>query len=431
MGLYKRDIINRVTGGSEFKKDLITLMSGVAIAQAIPILCSPILSRLFTPDDFGLFANFLAISAFLMVIISGKYEFAMLLPKRDQEAINILSLSCILSVSFSLIFCLILLGFGNSIATLLNLNELNSYLWLIPISAFLGTIFSIFNEWCVRKKWFAALGKNKISNTAGIAGTSILFGLTKIQPGLILGEILGQVFSATSAIIRVLKKDRHLFTYVTMNKMKYFARRYFNFAKFIIPGQFINTLGGQLPVFVLSAQFGLYEAGLFMMSDRVLGVPISFFGRSFKDVFKQRATQDYQTYGNCIEIFKKTTFSLTKIALIPFIVLFITAPYLFEYVFGHEWYDAGTYARYLCVMYVLSFISTPTSWMIIIAEKPHWEVIWQILYLAFTVIPLYIGVILKDIKITLILFCIGRSIAFLILIFICYKLAKGNVNDKM
>ena len=403
-------------------------MSGVAIAQAIPIICSPILSRLFTPNDFGLFADFLAIAAFLPIIMSGRYEFAILLPKRDQEAINILSLSCILTVCFFLIFFLILLGFGNSIAELINVNKLAPYMCLIPISALLSTVFLVFNEWCIRKKWFVALGKNKISNSAGIAGTSILFGLTKLQPGLILGEIFGQIFSATSAIVRVLRKDRYLFAYVTKNKMKYFARRYFDYPKFIIPGQFLNTFGGQLPVLVLSSQFGLYEAGLFMMSQRVLGIPITFFGNSFKDVFKQRAAHDFQAHGNCVNIFKKTTFLLIKIALIPFIVLFITAPYFFEFVFGAEWYDAGIYTRYLCVMYLIIFINSPTSSILRIVEKQYVDMIWQACYAVLTAVSLLAGVILKDIKITLLLLCICRSIAYLISIYLSYRYAKGNLE---
>ena len=73
-----KNIVNRVlqkiSDGSEFKKNLVTLMSGVAIAQAIPILCSPILTRLFTPDDFGLYANFMAIAAFLIIVITRKMK---------------------------------------------------------------------------------------------------------------------------------------------------------------------------------------------------------------------------------------------------------------------------------------------------------------------------------------------------------------------
>jgi O-antigen/teichoic acid export membrane protein len=280
-------------------------------------------------------------------------------------------------------------------------------MWMIPVCALLSVIFYIFNEWCVRKKKFVTLGKNRISNTTGIAGTSILFGLAKLQPGLIFGQIFGQIFSVASAIFRVLKKDRHLFAYVTVNKMKYFAKRYSNFPKFTMFGQILNTIGGQMPVFVISSKFGLYEAGLYMMVVRVMGIPSVFLGNSLADVFKQRAAKDYQTYGNCIDIYIKTVFSLIKITIIPFIVLFIIAPPLFEFVLGTEWYVAGRYARYLGVYFMLSLISAPVSWMTVIAEKQHLSLIWQMLYIALTVIFLFVGAISNDIKITLLMLCVA------------------------
>ena len=308
------------------------------------------------------------------------------------------------------------------------MDRLSPYMWLIPISALLYVIYLIFNEWCIRNKCFALLGKIKISNTAGIAGTSIIFGLTKLQPGLILGDVCGRIISVTLAIAQMLKRDRHLFAMVTVNKMKYYARRYSNFAKFIVPGQLLDTFGLQIPIFVISAQFGLYETGLYMMSQRVLGVPITFFVKSVSDVFKQRAAQDYQTFGNCIDIYKKTIFSIFKIALIPFIVLFITAPYLFEVVFGAEWYDAGVYTRYLCVWYLILFIDQSVSSMIIIAEKQRLGLIVKILSVTAIAISLFMGVMLRDIKLTLLILCISISIVCLISIFISYKLAKGNSN---
>ena len=420
-------VLQKISGGSEFKKNLVTLMSGVAIAQAIPILCSPILTRLFTPDDFGLYANFMAIAAFLIIVITGKYEMAIILPKKDQEAINVLSLSCIFAIFFSILFFLIFLAFGNPIARLLNVDGLSPYMWMISVAALLSVVYLIFNEWCIRKKWFVPLSKNRISNTGGIAGASVLFGLTKLQPGLIMGEILGRIFSVVSAIIRVLKRDRHLFAYVTAQKMKYYAKRYIDFAKFTITGQLLNTLGGQLPVLVISAQFGIYQAGLFMMGGRVLEIPMSFFGRSVGDVFKQRAAQDYQTHGNCIEIYKKTLFSLIKIAILPFIIFFVAAPHLFAFVFGAEWYVAGIYARYLSFMYMLSFVSMSVGSILIIREKQLLELIWQILYVVCTVLPLFVGgIILRNLKTSLLLLCVGRSISYLVFILISYKLTKGH-----
>ena len=414
-------------GGSEFKKNVLTLTGGMAIAQAIPVLCSPILSRLFSPEEFGVFANFVAIAAFVNVVIAGKYELAIILPERDHESINVLALGCFLALISSIILCFIFLAFGGEITHWLNVGTLSVFYWLIPISALLSTIYLIFNEWCIRKKWFAVLGKNKISNTAGISGVSIVFGLLKNGAGLIWGQILGQVISSSLAICRVLKSDKHLFAYVSINKMKYFAKKYSNFAKYIIPGQLMNTVAGQMPVFLLSSHFGIYEVGLFALTDRVLGTPLTFLGNAFKDVFKQRAAQDYKIKGNCIDIYKKTSLTLLGIVIIPFALLFIIAPTLFAFVFGDEWYTAGEYVRYLSVMYMISFVSMPTSWMFVIAEKQKLDMVWQILFLFFTVAALVIGIVLGSVKATLISFCIGRSVVYFIQIYFTYKIAAGRI----
>ncbi|MDR2036310.1 MAG: oligosaccharide flippase family protein [Bacteroidales bacterium] len=430
----EKNIINKffhkVLQGSEFKKNLLTLMSGTAIAQLIPILCAPLLTRLFSPDEFGVYENFMAITAIITIFISGKYELAIILPKRNQEAINVLSLSCILALSFSLILLFLFLIFEKPISSflssILNGGDFQNVLWLVPMSAFLATIYLVFNEWCIRKKSFIILSKNKITNTSGITGGSLLFGFTKTSSGLIFGQIIGQLISSSLAIYRVLKEDLYLFKYVTIRKMKYFSRRYLDFAKYNIPGQFLNTLAGRLPIFFITMEFGIHEVGLFALTDRVLGVPLSFLGNTFKDVFKQRATHDYNNTGNCLAIYRKTTLTLLKIVIIPFIILFIIAPSLFSFIFGAEWYVAGEYARLLCVMYMISFISMPTSWIFIIAEKQKLDLFWQSLFLLLTLTSLIIGMVLDDIKATLILFCIGRSLAYLIQIGLTYRLAKGK-----
>ena len=412
--------------GSEVKKNLLTLMGGTAIAQCIPILCAPLLTRLFTPDEFGIYANFMAVAAFLIVFISGKYELAIILPKQNNEAINILSLSCLLALFFSIVLFFLFLLFAKPVSTLLRVDNLHNVMWLIPISAFFATIYSIFNEWCIRKKKFVTLSKNKISNTSGIAGSSLFFGLTKTTSGLIYGQLVGQFLSSSLAFYRVFKEDVHLLKHVSIRKMKYFSIKYLNFAKFYIPGQFINTLTGQLPILMLTYKFGIYEVGLFSLTERVLGVPLTFLGNSFKDVFKQRAAEEYRTTGNCLDIYKKTMYALLGLSIIPFVLLFIGAPFLFTWVFGSEWYEAGVYARILCLMYLINFLCLPTSWMFVIAEKQKLELIWQFIFSVLTVGPLIAGIMTGSVKETLIYFCIGRSIAYLIHIFLTYRIAKGS-----
>jgi O-antigen/teichoic acid export membrane protein len=410
---------------SQFKKNLFVLMTGMAIAQAIPIIFSPVLTRLFTPAEFGYFATFLAVSSFFTVIMSGKYELAIMLPKRDEEAINLLSLSALLSLVITITSSILLFFFAGPFTKLFGVTEIKSIVWLVPLFSFLATIYSLFNEWSIRKNNFLILSKNKISNTGGISGFSLLFGWNNMSFGLIFGQLFGQLFAAILAIYRVIKEDRGLFKFIYIGKIRFFAKRYIDFAKFNIPGQLINTIAGQLPIFFISTRFGAVEVGYYALTDRVLGVPLSFLGNSFRDVFKQQAATDFKKQGNCLALYKKTTFTLICLSIIPFIVLFIFAPELFSFVFGEKWLTSGEFTRALCLMYMLSFVSMPTSWIFVIAEKQKLDLLWQLMFLLFTVISLVIGYLLDNINYALWSFCIGRSITYLIQITMTYHLAKG------
>jgi O-antigen/teichoic acid export membrane protein len=410
---------------SQFKKNLFVLLSGMAIAQAVPILFSPVLTRFFSPDDFGDFATFLAVSSFFTVVMSGKYELAIILPKRNEEAINLLSLSVLLSLVVTVVSSISLFFFAKSFTRLLDITEIESIVWLVPFFSFFATIYLLFNEWSIRKNNFLILSQNKITNTSSISVFSLFFGVNKIAFGLIFGQIFGQITAALLSTYRVMKEDKGLFKFVGMRKMRFFAARYVNFAKFNIPGQLINTLAGQLPIFFIGSCFGTASVGYYALTDRVLGVPLSFLGNSFKDVFKQKAATDYKEQGNCLSIYKKTTFTLIGLSIIPFVVLFIYAPVLFSKVFGEQWLASGEFARPLCLMYMFSFVSMPTSWVFVVAEKQKLDLLWQVMFLLFTVISLGIGYLLNNIHLALWSFCVGRSLIYLIQIAMTYHFSKG------
>tara|TARA_R110002073_G_scaffold322276_2_gene498823 strand:+ start:5489 stop:6778 length:1290 start_codon:yes stop_codon:yes gene_type:complete len=408
----------------QFAKNLITLGTGTILAQLIPIAASPILTRLYTPDQFGVFANFNAILALLLVFFTGKYERAIILPKSHEKAINIVSLSFFIILFFTFITTILFSFFGKSFAVFLNIPELTNWLWIIPLAAFLASTYLVVNEWFIRLGDFKGLVKNKLANTFGITMTSLTFGLANLNIGLVMGQISGQLFSVQFAVRKMF--DKNIFKFITALRIKYYAKKHVNFAKYLIPAQLMNTVASQAPIFIITSQFGLLNAGVFAFTDRILSVPISFVGNSFRDVFKQRAAVDFNKDGNCLKIYKKVTITLVSISIIPFIILFITAPFLFSFIFGSEWYEAGVYGRYLCVMYFISFISMPTSWVFVIAEKQKLDFLWQVIFFVCTAIPILIGVYVHDISAFIISLSAGRSIAYLVQLRMTYILAKGK-----
>jgi O-antigen/teichoic acid export membrane protein len=414
---------------SEFRKNLLVLMSGTAIAQIIPVLCSPVLTRQFSPADFGLYANFTAVMSFITIVMTGQYPKAIVLPEKNEDAINVLAIAVLLAIACTGILIPVFALAGKPLAVLFQSPSLGSLLWLIPVCALLYAVYEVFNEWCIRRKWFGKLGRNKISNTSGIAGSQMLLGFAKVSEGLVFGEIVGRIFSSILAVWRVLSNDQKLFSHVSWCKMKYFARKYIDFPKYTVPSQFLNTVAGQLPVLGMTVTYGTYEIGLFALGNRILSTPSIFLGNAFMDVFKQKAAEEYRNKGNCLVIYKKSMWSILKVSIIPFLLIFIFSPVLFSWIFGQEWYEAGIYARIMSVNAWLSFIFVSTSSVFYVANGQRKLLVWQIIYSIATVLSLTGCFFFSDIKVVLVGLCIFKSVANIIGINFTYRLAR-NKNDK-
>jgi O-antigen/teichoic acid export membrane protein len=98
---------------------------------------------------------------------------------------------------------------------------------------------------------------------------------------------------------------------------------------------------------------------------------------------------------------------------------------LFAGVFGEKWLTSGEFTRTLSLMYILSFVSMPTSCIFVIAEKQKLDLLWQSMFLVFTVVSLGVGYVLNNIYCALWSFCIGRSIIYIIQIVMTFHLSKG------
>ncbi|HHD79092.1 MAG TPA: translocase, partial [Epsilonproteobacteria bacterium] len=137
-------------------------MTGTSIAQAIPLAISPILTRIYTPEDFGIFALYMSVASMIAVTATGRYELAIMLPKKDDDAMNIVALSIVISFFVSFITLLIVFSFNAQITHLLGNPEISFWLYFIPITVLLTGIYQSFNYWINRKKEYGRLATNKV-----------------------------------------------------------------------------------------------------------------------------------------------------------------------------------------------------------------------------------------------------------------------------
>jgi O-antigen/teichoic acid export membrane protein len=413
---------------NSFIRNSFTLTAGTIISQAIPVLFSPILTRLFTPDEFGLLAIITSITAILSVISTGKYESAILIAKDDFDAATLALLSLILSFCFSILAVVFLLFYSLEIIQILNQPRIEYLIFFCPLISFFISIYQIYNEWTIKTNRFLTLSFNKMYNSGAITLSNLYFGLINfLNGGLILGEVIGRFLTSIICIGKVLKYDFGIFKSIKVWNLRKMLKCYSNCPRFILPAQLLNTLGAQLTILLISSLFNESELGYFSMTILVLSVPTSIISNAIRDVFKQKANEEFKKKKNCRTLFYRTVRAISILSIVIFSLLYIVLPDLFALVFGNNWRIAGEYARVLTPMVMISFISESVLGMFIVAEKMKALLKWQIIYAVVNVGSLYLGyIITKEMKSALIFYMVGKSLVHLLSLVMSYNFSKGN-----
>lgn len=366
---------------SEFNRNVVTLMTGTTIAQAIPIAITPILSRLYAPEDFGILGIFVAITSMFSVIINGRYELAILSPRKDEDAINVLALGFIISFAISFILLILVLFFNDFFINFFENKEIGKWLYLIPISVFIIGLWNLLNYFNIRKKNYKDLSKAKIIKSIILSITQISIGLLKSgAAGLIVGNIISQL-SANTKLISNLIKHKIFVSMISKKKIISLAKRHQDFPKHNAPGALSDTTASQLPMIFLPKLYGIDISGYFLLANNLISIPSSLIGKSISEVFFQQLTVKKNNGSKCFPFLIKTAKHLFYIGL-PFSILIIFfGPSLFLLVFGEQWKVSGEIAPYLAINFLFIFCTSPLSHVFIVSGYIKRGVFWQYLYL--------------------------------------------------
>ncbi len=399
-------------------------MTGTTIAQAIPIAISPILTRMYTPEDFGVFALFLAIASIFGSIANGRYDLAIMLPKKDEDAINIFALGFIITTSLSLILLFLVVLFNDYFTKLLNNEEISIWLYFVPITVFFTGLFNILNYFNNRRKNYKDIANATIIKSIILAITQLSIGFVKSgATGLISGQILSQMF-ANMRLLKNIIKDKILLSKITKVKIIALAKRYKNFPKFSMLAILANTLSVHLTNILISSFYSISTLGFYSLVQRILGMPSALIGRSIGQVFFQEATKEKQQTGKSINTFNSTVKKLVIIGLPSFGILFFIVEDLFAFIFGEEWRIAGIYAQIVIPLFFIRFISSTVSGILIVFERQKNELYINILLIitSFSLI-----MFLDNFNDFLYCFSIIMSIYYSMFLIYYYKISGGII----
>ena len=392
-GADLKEQIKKLLPKNRFARSVSILAGGTAAGQAVVVLASPLLTRLYSPEDFGLLAVYASLLGIIGVVASLRYQLAIPLPEKDEEAAHVVVLSLLVVLGMTLLTILVVVFFRDPIAQAVNMPVLANYLWLLPLGLLLTGIYDIFNYWAIRIKAFPAIARTKFAQSLSMIGVQ-LGGFMLGPLALILGHVSGQAAGNTSLGMLAIRNRWSLFSRVSLKNVILAARRYRRFPIYSTWGGAFNTAGTQLPPLLFAALFSASAAGLYMLAHRVLSLPTALLGNSIADVFLSSAA-DARRNNNLGELVNKLHSTLAKLAMPPALILFITGPELFSLIFGPDWHKAGEVARWLAPMLYIKFIVSPLSRIFIVLEQLALNMFLQGVLLGSRVLSLVIIYILN------------------------------------
>jgi len=419
--------LHKISIKSTFVKNVLTLMTGTTIAQAIPLLISPLLTRLYTPENFGLLAIYMSLLSVVTVFATGRYELAIVLPKIKINAIHLIILSIYITVFVSFFAFILVYFFSENISTMLHNTEITYWLWWIPISILSIGIFQSLNYWCIKNKKFKKIAHAKIIQSLIYATVTIAVGFGGFgASGLILGLILSQV---AMAIYLLQDNILHILLGIkTANSSKIFslAKEYKKMPLLNLPNAFFDNVRLSGINILIGNFYSNAVLGQFSLAWRMVQAPFAILGGSISQVFFQKLTETPP--GELTNTIYKILYKLFLIAIIPFTLIFFYSENIFGFVFGSNWVIAGQIASVLSPWLFVNFLTSPIASVFIILNKQEIMLYFSIIYM---IIPLSILYFLRDMEILHILSIINFSMAFLLIIFILLVLVYAKKYDKL
>jgi len=391
-------------------------MTGTAVAQAIGFALTPIISRLFTPSDFGVFGSYDAVLTVIAAGVTLDYSQAIMLPKEKKDAINLFILSCV-SVAVISISCLALcLLFPFYLQDIIKAP--NTWVLALLVVAILVTgLNQSCQAWCVRVKAFKDTSASQVVRSLSSCGSQIGFGYFKGGSiGLIFSSILADLFASLN-LLRVVFRDlwpsRREIQWV---RMKQLAKEYRDFPVYSASMNVINSLSIGLPVLLLSHFYGIAVAGAYAFGMRIISAPMGFVLRALRQVLFQKAAETQSMGGRLMPLYVKITAGLFALAFFPTLVLFIWSPTLFIWIFGSQWHTAGDFARYLTLWMMFAFCNLPSVLFARVIRMQRDLFIFNLILLIARALVLILGGVYLSALQTIMLFSVLS--AFMNIIFI-------------
>ena len=412
---------------STFLRSAALLTSATTLGQLITLITAPILARIYSPTNYDVLGIFMMVTGLVGVFATLQYHNVIITAKEDEEAIDAVALCVSLSLLVSIVLLILVLLFYGFLDKVFKSEAVSLWLLFAPLSIFASGVTTTFSAWANRKEFYKSLSASRIISAVLVPIFSISIGLLIGGPlGLIIGLLISQIIPAIY-LLKTFFKDKNVSLSFNRRKLWALSLKHSSYVKYSMPSEFVNNFVNQLPTMYFASSFGLVGVvGNFNLSNRLLAMPIQLISTSVSEVFRQKASKDFNIQGECSRVFLKTFKTLLLISVVPFAILMLTAPWLFQFVFGDKWVMAGQFSQILAPMFMLKFIVSPLTYMFFIANKQKQDFVGHILMLVLVAVAFLLAKLFTaDYFVSLMAYSAAYSLIYLLYLYFSYKYSKG------
>ena len=403
-------------------------MSGGSIINIIiSIGLYPIVTRLFTKEQFGGLGLFTAVVGILSLAGTSLYPSGLVIPKFKRDFYALIKLSLILSLVTVVLVSLVIILFQDFFIFVFKLETIKPFLFLVPLAVALFCIRDISTNWNVRNKDFK---KNAISNITSSSSLKIvqISSATIFHPS-VLGLIFSSMFSVILSILTLGVKKMliglRVLTRISMTEVFDIGKKYKKYPLSLLPGNLINRYTADLPIYMFTAYFSPAITGAFVLANTIMAIPLKVIGSSFGSVFLQKANELYLNNPDKMSRFaNRINRKMLLVGTLAFGMLFGFGDLIFSVFFGTEWTIAGKFAALFSVYFIFKLASSPMTKVFRVVGKEHYSLYVSVVLALSRILGVWIGIKSgKPLK-AILYFTVANLIGYLITYAFVFKACK-------
>ena len=406
----------------EFWRNVATVMSGATGAQALTLLAAPLLTRLCTPAEMGTFSVWLGVITVASLVATLRVENAMVIDhEKGQQRL------CFSVVAYFATLLALVLTFGSLCACVLGLPPLETVSWgqmaMVGLATWITANVQTTLAYAASHRRFGTAARIKLLQAGTIAASQLALLYVGVDgAALLAGQLIGLAVGLLAGRL-LLSPPRTRMRLLLDREQRDYLVKHQAFWRYSLPSSLLNTVVGQLPLFMIGIHHGALAAGLFALTQRVIAAPTALIATSILEVFKRQAVHEFESVGNCHEVYRSTFRALMLLALPPTLVLLLFSPELFGWLFGDNWRPAGELARILAPLCFLNFVASPLSYVFFVAGKQKMELFWQMALFVVTVAVFVTPLTLHQ---SLFAYVLGRSILYVVYLYMSNMCARNT-----